>query len=117
MRDGREEVVEIEIEDEKIDPQAAVRGFWERLSDNLGDHASLAEALMLRGAMNIVGTYWPVGDTAAMQFSLNFYASLLAGDRLGLAMSKGRHAVFEMKSGDWANYIHYGDPEYLLRRT
>lgn len=92
------------------------RFFWEKLSNNLDDQASLAEAMMLRGVMNIIGTYWPVGDAAAQLFSRNFYASLLSGDRLGLAMCKARRAVRDIGSSDWANYLHYGDPEYLLRR-
>ena len=92
------------------------RFFWEKMTSNLDDQASIAEAMMLRGVMNIIGTYWPVGDRAAQEFSRNFYASLLAGDRLGLAMCKARRAVRDIGSSDWANYLHYGDPEYVLRR-
>lgn len=92
------------------------RGFWEQVEDNLDEQATLAEALMLRGAANLIGTYWPVGDPAALEFAQSFYPSLLSGDRLGIAMRTARRAVQQIHSRDWANYLHYGDPEYVLRR-
>lgn len=103
-----------EVEDEATE---ASRSYFSRIHDNLDEQATLAETLMLRGVMNLIGTYWPVGDSAALKFSQIFYPNLLKGDRLGMALRKARQSVLDMKSGDWANYIHYGDPHYLLRRS
>jgi hypothetical protein len=64
---------------------------------------------------NYVGTYWPVTDTAAVTFSETFYAALLRRNSLGVAVVKARTAIRKLRSIDWADYIHYGDPDFRLK--
>jgi CHAT domain-containing protein len=82
---------------------------------HLNEGVGLAEAFMLGGVANFLGTYWPVGDFAAKMFADKFYAGLLEGATIGAAIQSGRMAV-KPRSKDWANYVFYGDPEFVLKR-
>ena len=44
-----------------------------------------------------------------------FYGALLNGENMGNAVSSGRQAVKKLKSRDWADYIHYGSPKFVLK--
>jgi hypothetical protein len=81
----------------------------------LADSVGFAESLMRAGVANYVGTYWPVGDIAADEFSRTFYEALLAGESLGGSLLQSRRRVLGLKSIDWADYVHYGDPEFRLK--
>lgn len=87
---------------------------WPRGSRNA---ASIAEAFLLGGVANFIGTHWPVGDEAALAFSTRLYAGLLPGATLGEAVLEARHAVFERGSIDWADYIFYGSPDFTIGNT
>ena len=76
---------------------------------------SFAEAFLRGGIANYLGTYWPVGDAAALLFAEHFYQRLLAGENLGDALMAGRKAVEMDGSSDWADYILYGDPAFVLK--
>jgi CHAT domain-containing protein len=78
-------------------------------------NVGLAEAFLRGGAANYVGTYWPVGDASASRFAETFYARLMQGGSMGSAVLAGRLAVEKLRSIDWADYIHYGDPEFALK--
>ena len=84
----------------------------ERNNRNVG----LAEAFMRGGAANYIGTYWPVGDAAAAAFSETFYKELVLGESIGRALQNGRHAVRILNSIDWADYIHYGSYDFVLKQ-
>jgi CHAT domain-containing protein len=75
---------------------------------------SLAEAFLVGGVANFLGTHWPVGDAAALAFSTRLYPSLLAGKALGEAIRDARRAVQAGGSGDWADYVHYGVASFIL---
>jgi CHAT domain-containing protein/pimeloyl-ACP methyl ester carboxylesterase len=76
---------------------------------------SAAEAFMRGGVANFLGTYWPVGDTPALEFAETFYAGVIDGQPLGPAITKARQVVQKGGSGDWADYIHYGSPNFVLK--
>ncbi|MEZ5784986.1 MAG: CHAT domain-containing protein [Xanthobacteraceae bacterium] len=78
--------------------------------------ASFAEAFLRGGIANYLGTYWPVGDAAAKTFAETFYKQLLAGETLGAALKAGRHAILDARSPDWADYVLYGDPDFVLKQ-
>jgi len=80
-------------------------------------HVSLAERFLLSGIANFVGTYWPVSDNAASRFANAFYGGLLAGKPLSLAMREARQAAKSVNPRDWANYLHFGDPLYVMRQA
>lgn len=93
-------------------PQGKRVGARADLSSSVG----FAETLMRAGVANYVGTYWPVGDAAAGVFAAEFYRAVMAGASLGHAVVSGRKSVVKLKSIDWADYIHYGDPDFALKR-
>ncbi|MEO8183939.1 MAG: CHAT domain-containing protein [Deltaproteobacteria bacterium] len=75
----------------------------------------MAEAFLRGGAANYVGTYWPVGDEAAKLFAKTFYGELLAGNTVALALLAGRTALHDAGEVDWADYIHYGNPDFVVK--
>jgi hypothetical protein len=76
--------------------------------------ASIAEAFLAGGVANFIGTHWPVGDAAALEFSSRLYREWLAGTCLGDAVLSARRAVLHSGSVDWADYVHYGNREFVL---
>lgn len=100
---------------------ARVRGFTAKAAktrkhpDRLLGLVSVAEAFMRGGVASFLGTYWPVGDAAARDFALTFYTSVLEGQPLGPAVTQARLAVQKGGSADWADYIHYGSPNFILK--
>jgi len=74
----------------------------------------IAEGLLASGVANFIGTHWPVGDEAAYAFSNALYESLLQGARLGDAVLIGRRRLEQIPSIDWADYVHYGSPDFQL---
>jgi hypothetical protein len=92
--------------EERMDPVTR------RLERNVG----LAEAFLRAGVGNYLGTYWPVGDAAAKEFAAVFYKTLVNGDSVGKALQEGRKRVLAIKSVDWADYVHYGSPGFVVKR-
>jgi hypothetical protein len=86
------------------------------VSRSLARHAGFAEAFLRGGVANFIGTWWPVSDDAAFLFAGGLYESLVAGATLGEAMHQARSAVRTSRSGDWANYLHYGSHDFVLKR-
>jgi CHAT domain-containing protein len=76
---------------------------------------SFAEAFMRGGVANFLATYWPVGDQAAKVFAETFYVRLMKGSAIGEAVQEGREAVKQTGSKDWADYLFYGDAEFVLK--
>jgi pimeloyl-ACP methyl ester carboxylesterase len=85
-----------------------------RALSGLERSSSLAESFLDGGVANFIGTHWPVGDDAALGFSTRFYARLLAGAELGEAMLAARRHVHDLRSIDWADYVHYGSHNFSL---
>jgi hypothetical protein len=76
--------------------------------------SGLAEGFLDGGVANFVGTHWPVGDDAALAFSTIFYERLLGRAPLGESLLAARRRVFELGSIDWADYVHYGNPAFVV---
>ncbi len=85
-------------------------------SDRAEESSGVAEALMRGGIANYMSTYWPVGDAAAKMFSTTFYERVLDGKPIGLALLEGRKAVWQLKHQDWADYILYGNADFVLKQ-
>ena len=83
-------------------------------------NVSFAEAMLRGGIGSYVGTYWPVGDSAAELFADAFYGQLAREDSaepvtLGEALRHARHALYQADEVDWANYVHYGEPAFRIK--
>ena len=83
--------------------------------DIASGNAGVAEALLRGGIAQFVGTYWPVGDSAAEAFATSFYKDIADGKTVREAVLSGRAAVKESDSPDLANYMHYGDPAFVIK--
>jgi CHAT domain-containing protein len=83
--------------------------------DRMEKAVSFAEAFLINGVAQLIGTYWPVGDASAAAFAKSFYQDLVVGQSVGRALLSARTAVNKIKSRDWADYIHYGDPAFRLK--
>jgi len=77
---------------------------------------SLAEAFLIAGVHHYIGTFWPVNDAAATLFGTTLHTALAKGSAVGRAVTEARKALaFAPKPmPDWANYIHYGNPDAPL---
>jgi O-acetyl-ADP-ribose deacetylase len=80
---------------------------------------SLARALLLAGAHNVVATQWDVDDALARTFALRLYEELVLGRTLGEALSAARASLRAREASpetsyQWAAYQHYGDPRERL---
>jgi hypothetical protein len=75
---------------------------------------SVAEAFLAGGVANFIGTHWPVGDLAARRFAIGLYEALLHQEPLGAAMLRARRLLHAQDSADWADYVHYGNPAFLM---
>jgi len=82
----------------------------------LRESAGVAEALMRGGVANYLSTYWPVGDNAAGLFGATFYKEVLGGKTIGGAVLNGRKAVLSTGDRDWADYILYGNFDFVLKQ-
>jgi len=85
------------------------------MSKRIKRNVGLAEAFLRGGVANYVGTYWSVGDSSAQHFAEAFYGELIKGTPIGEALLEGRRKVQELESVDWADYILYGSPEFVLK--
>jgi len=84
---------------------------------SLAAGTSVAQAWLRAGIANFIGTYWPVGDEAAETCADTFYTALVGGESIGAALLAARHAVRAQRSPDWADYLHYGDPQFALKTS
>jgi CHAT domain-containing protein len=78
---------------------------------------SVAEAFLRGGLKLFLGTYWPVGDDAAMNFSSVFYTNIIEQKPIGVAVHKAREAVEQRGDIDWADYMLYGDARFALKQS
>jgi hypothetical protein len=72
---------------------------------------SIAEAFLIAGVQHYIGTFWCVNDDAAALFGEVLYGHLADGKPMGFSVTEARKALADKKMPDWANYIHYGNPD------
>ena len=87
------------------------------VSRSLGRSTGFAEAFLRGGVASFIGTWWPVSDDAAALFAAGLYGRLLDGVSIGEAVQAARTAVRASRSGDWANYLHYGSHDFALKQA
>ncbi len=95
----------------RLDGRRATRSIQERINRT----TAVAEGFLRGGVAGFVGTYWPVGDEAAAEFAETFYSAVKACGNLGAAVLGGRRALVKMRSVDWADYMLFGDPAFVLK--
>ncbi len=79
--------------------------------------AGFAEAFLRGGVANFIGTYWNVGDAPALLLATEFYKRVIDGKTIGESLLEARRHVKEAtRSKDWADYMSYGDPSFVLKQ-
>jgi hypothetical protein len=73
-----------------------------------------SQAFIGKGAGVFVGALWSVGDSPAREFTEAFYKSLVSGDNLARASTKGREAARVARGATWLAYVVYGYPHAKL---
>jgi hypothetical protein len=81
----------------------------------VSNNLSVAAAFIRGGVANFLGTYWPVGDAPAEVFSRHLYPALVRGCTMGEAILDARKAVEKRGSADWADYLFYGNADFVLK--
>lgn len=74
-------------------------------------------AIMQRGAQACIATLWPILDSSAAQFALNFYREALKGVSFGDAVRSAKANLFETSDPNditWLSFILYGMPEQSI---
>ncbi|HUQ10183.1 MAG TPA: CHAT domain-containing protein [Steroidobacteraceae bacterium] len=99
----------------RVTPRTGSREVARRRGHGMRTNLSLAETLLRAGVAHYIGTHWPVGDDSATAFAERFYREVLRGS-IGDALVKARRAVLAERSPDWADYVHYGDAEFRLKK-
>lgn len=82
----------------------------------LGRSTGFAEAFLRGGVANFIGTWWPVSDAAAAKCAGTLYERLMRGETIGSSLNAARAAIRRLGSGDWANYLHYGSHDFVLKK-
>ena len=82
----------------------------------LSRSTGFAEAFLRGGVANFIGTWWPVSDAAAAKCAGTLYERLMRGETIGSSLNAARTAVKRLGSGDWANYLHYGSHDFVLKK-
>ena len=85
------------------------------LGDRSRQDAGVCEAMLRGGISQFVGTYWPVLDSSATLFAKEFYKAMINGQTMLDCMQAGRQALEKKGSQDLSNYIHYGDPGFVIK--
>ncbi len=79
----------------------------------------LARGFLDTGAY-LLGSRWKIEDAGALIFAKSFYAGVVNGSPLGVAIRDARKACkAAMPPGDmaWASYLFYGDPRLYFRKS
>jgi hypothetical protein len=56
-----------------------------------------------------------VGDEPAEEFAKKFYGQLIEGQSVARSLLAARKTLEENQFLDWADYIHYGSPDFVLK--
>ncbi|MQA84254.1 MAG: CHAT domain-containing protein [Streptosporangiales bacterium] len=71
----------------------------------------IASAFQIAGFPHVVGTLWPIADTAALEFARHIYGQLNVGTDPALAVHRAVHAVrneVPERPHLWAAHVHFG---------
>lgn len=75
---------------------------------------SFAEFFLRAGVESFLGTYWLVGDGAALMFANTVYQRLATGNELITAVTEARAVLLKEGKNDWGNYVLYGAGDFRL---
>ncbi|MGE5197948.1 MAG: CHAT domain-containing tetratricopeptide repeat protein [Deltaproteobacteria bacterium] len=80
---------------------------------------SLASAFLFSGVRHYIGAIRKLEDPASFLFAREFYMQLIRGESVGECIRRSRMQLIREYGEDsvvWANYLLYGDPDFVLFR-
>ena len=77
--------------------------------------SGLAASFLALGAVNYLGSLWPVFDEGSRRVSETFYASLCEGHTVGEALRRAKLDAYERNDPTWAAFALFGCPRNRLR--
>jgi len=75
----------------------------------------VAASFLAGGAVNYLGSMWPVFDDGSRRIAQFFYERLCAGEPIGEALRQARLEAYERNDPTWAAYVLFGCPRNRLR--
>lgn len=87
------------------------------MEGNRAGWAGVASSFITDGAMNYLGSLWPIYDESSRRFAEIFYQQLLAGRTVGEALRQARQDAYARKDPIWAAYALFGCPRNRLRAS
>lgn len=76
--------------------------------------SGLAAAFINAGAVNYLGSLWPISDARSQRLAESFYKDLLGKCATGEALRRARVAAFDRRDSTWAAYVLFGCPRTRL---
>src|SRR5215213_9288293 len=70
----------------------------------------VAGSFLAGGAVNDLGSMWPVFDDGSRRIAQVFYEQLCAGEPIGEALRQARLDAYERNDPTWAAYVLFGCP-------
>jgi O-acetyl-ADP-ribose deacetylase (regulator of RNase III) len=92
----------------------AIQGEHQYQSEIFG----IASGFLMGGIKNYIATYTYINDVSSIDFAVEFYKKLVAGETIGKSLRHSRQNIFSKYGEDeilWASYMLYGDPEFRLK--
>jgi hypothetical protein len=75
----------------------------------------LAATFLLNGAINYLGSLWPIDDQSSRALAETFYRLLCTGTPVGEALRQARMAVRATGDPTWAAFVLFGCPRNRVR--
>jgi CHAT domain-containing protein len=79
--------------------------------------SGLAAAFIARGAVNYLGSLWPVFDEGSRRVAELFYEGVCRGETVGEALRQARLDAFARNDLTWAAFVLFGCPRTRLRAS
>jgi CHAT domain-containing protein len=76
--------------------------------------SGLAAAFINAGAVNYLGSLWPVSDELSQRLAETFYRDVFDKYATGEALRRARVAAFDRRDSTWAAYVLFGCPRTRL---
>lgn len=77
--------------------------------------SGLAASFIAKGAVNYLGSLWPIFDDTSRRTAEVFYEGLCEGMAIGEALRAARRAVYSDNDPTWAAFVLFGCPRNRLR--
>lgn len=86
-----------------------------RATEELSSWSGLAAAFVQAGAVNYIGSLWPIYDESSLRVAERFYGLLNVGHSTGEALRIAKFEAFNAGDPIWAALVQFGCPRNRLR--